>query len=72
LAGEFESALLAEDAKVEHKTVILEDEAGELEAANEPIRVRMAHVLVAHHYVVLCRHVIGEIVIHDESEEAIE
>jgi len=72
LTSQLESPLLAKHAQIEHQSIVLEDKAGELEAANETIRVRVTHVFVGHNYIVLSGHVIGQIVIHDESQQAIQ
>ena len=32
----------------------------------------MAHVFIGHHYIILSRHVVGQIVIHDQSQQSIQ
>ena len=67
LSSQLECSLLTEDAQIEDEAIILEDEAGELEAADEAIAVRVTHVFVAHDNVVLGGHVVSQVVIHDQA-----
>ena len=71
-ASKFKSSLLAKNTEVENKSVILEDKTGELEATNEAITVSVAHIFVANDYVVLRRHIVGQIVIHDQAQQSIQ
>lgn len=43
----------AQKQQVEHQAVVLGDEGGELQAADDAVRVGVRHVLVADHHVVL-------------------
>ena len=66
--GKLERTLLSKNTQVQDKTIVLEYKACELEAPDETIRVRVAHVLVRNDHVVLGRHVVGQIVIHDQPQ----
>ena len=62
----------AEVQEVDHEAVVLEDEAGELEAADQTVRVRVHHVLEGDDHVVLGRHVVGDVVVHDQPQKPVE
>mmetsp|Transcript_30637 Transcript_30637/g.99608 ORF Transcript_30637/g.99608 Transcript_30637/m.99608 type:complete len:435 (-) Transcript_30637:2259-3563(-) len=61
-----------EHEEVEHEAVVLDDEAGELEAGDEAVRVCVAHILVRNDNVVLRRHVIRDVVVDDEAQQTVE
>ncbi|KAI3486863.1 hypothetical protein L1887_49501 [Cichorium endivia] len=65
-------ALQAEDEQIKHETVVLEYERAELQAADQAVRVDVRHVLEHDGNVVLGGDVVGQIVVHDESQQAIE
>ena len=58
--------------QIEHHAVVLEDERRELKSANESVAVRMHHVLVGEHDVVLRSHVVRNVVVEDEPQEPVE
>lgn len=60
-----ESSLFSKNAKIEHKTIILENEARKLESPYETIRIGVTHIFVANWHVVLRGNIICQIVIHD-------
>mmetsp|Transcript_18309 Transcript_18309/g.41881 ORF Transcript_18309/g.41881 Transcript_18309/m.41881 type:complete len:429 (+) Transcript_18309:3998-5284(+) len=61
-----------QDEEVEDQAVILEDERGEMEAADEPVGVGVHHVFEGDADIVLGRHVVGDVVVDDEAEKSIE
>mmetsp|Transcript_62206 Transcript_62206/g.196852 ORF Transcript_62206/g.196852 Transcript_62206/m.196852 type:complete len:623 (-) Transcript_62206:2053-3921(-) len=69
---ELRGASEAEHEQVQHEAVVLHDEAGELQAADEAVAVGVAHVLVGDHHVVLRGHVVGDVVIHDQAQQPVE
>ena len=50
----------------------MDEEGGELEAADEAVGVCVVHVLVVDDDVVLGGHVVGDVVVDDEAEQAVE
>ena len=62
----------AEDEQVEHQAVVLHHEGGELQPAHDAVRVGVVHVLEGDVDVVLGRHVVGDVVVEDEAEQAVE
>jgi hypothetical protein len=71
-SGHLACAPQAEHEQVEHETVVLHDERGELQAAYDAVRVRVVHVFVVDHDVVLRCHVVGDVVVYDETQQAVE
>ena len=69
-SGHFRGALEAQQQQVEHQAEELDDEGGELQAANDAVRVGVIHVFVVDDHVVLGRHVIGDVVIHDQTQQS--
>ena len=62
----------AEDEQVEHQPVELHHEGGELQAADDAVRVGVVHVLEGDVDVVLGRHVVGDVVVEDQAQQAVE
>ena len=58
----------AEDQQVHDEAVVLDDEGGKLEAADNAVAVGVIHVLVVDDHVVLGRHVVGNVVVHNQPE----
>ena len=56
---------------IKDKTVVLEDKGRELKTTNETERIRVHHILVGQHHVILCSGVIRQVVIENEIEETI-
>ena len=50
----------------------MDDKGGKLETADDPVRVGVVHVFVVNDDVVLGRHVVGDVVVYDESKETVE
>mmetsp|Transcript_4532 Transcript_4532/g.13244 ORF Transcript_4532/g.13244 Transcript_4532/m.13244 type:complete len:1314 (+) Transcript_4532:2393-6334(+) len=71
-ARELRRAGEAQGEEVEDEPVVLADEGGELEAAHEAVGVGVVHVLEGDGHVVLGRHVVGDVVVHDEPKQAVE
>ena len=71
-ASHFRGALQAQHQQVEHQAKVLGDERGELQAADDAVRVGVVHVLVVDDHVVLGRHVIGNVVVDDEAQQSIQ
>ena len=71
-AGDLGGARQAQQQNVEHQAVVLHDERRELQAANEAVRVGVVHVLVVDDDVVLGRHVVGNVVVENETQQAVE
>ena len=65
-------ALETEDKEIHDETIVLENERGELQSTDETVSVRVGHVLVVQHRVVLRCNVVGQVVVQDESEEALQ
>ena len=59
----------AEDEEVDHEAVVLDDEAGELEAPDDPVGVGVVHVLVVDRHVVLGSHAVSDVVVHDQPDK---
>lgn len=68
----FTSALQAKYKQVQHESIVLRDERGELQTTNDSVAVCVVHVLVVDNNVVLSRHVIGNVVINDQTQQSIE
>lgn len=68
LAGSVET----EDEEIADEAIVLHDKGRELETANEAVGVGVRHIFVTDDDVVLCRDVVGDVVIDDESKETIE
>mmetsp|Transcript_42357 Transcript_42357/g.95841 ORF Transcript_42357/g.95841 Transcript_42357/m.95841 type:complete len:242 (-) Transcript_42357:2172-2897(-) len=62
----------AQHQQVDHQSVVLKDEGRELQASDEAVRVDVHHVLEANRHVVFGRHVVGDVVVHNKTEEAVE
>ncbi len=58
--------------QVQHEAVVLDNEGGELEAADEAVRVGVRHVLVGNHHVVLGRHVVRDVVVQDQAQQPVQ
>mmetsp|Transcript_6161 Transcript_6161/g.24641 ORF Transcript_6161/g.24641 Transcript_6161/m.24641 type:complete len:696 (-) Transcript_6161:121-2208(-) len=71
-AGKLGRTREAQRQQVQHQAVVLRHEARELQAADEAVRVRVAHVLVRYDDVVLGRDVVGDVVVDDEPQQAVE
>lgn len=71
-SGHLARASQTEYEQVEHEPVVLHDERGELQTAYDTVRVRVVHVFVVDHNVVLRCHVVGDVVVHDETKQAVE
>ena len=71
-SGHLGGPVEAEDEEVDDEAVVLDDKGGELEAANDAVRVGVVHVLVVDDHVVLGRHVVGNVVVDDEAQQPVE
>ena len=71
-SGHFRGALQTQHQQVQHQTEVLGNERGELKASDDAVRVRVVHIFVVDDDVILGRHVIGNVVIDDESQQSIE
>mmetsp|Transcript_100146 Transcript_100146/g.251032 ORF Transcript_100146/g.251032 Transcript_100146/m.251032 type:complete len:367 (+) Transcript_100146:3702-4802(+) len=58
--------------EVQYKAIILEHKRTKLQTLDEAIRVCVVHVLVIDHDVVLGGHVVGNIVVHNQPQQAVE
>ena len=67
--GQLRRARKAEQQQVQDEAVVLRDERGKLQAADEAVAVGVAHVLVRDHDVVLGRDVVGYVVVHNEAQK---
>ena len=70
--GDLGRAREAQHEQVQDEAVVLHDEAGELEAADEAVRVGVRHVLVRDHHVVLGRHVVRDVVVQDQPQQPVQ
>ena len=61
--------LLRAFEEVDHEAIVLDHEAGELEAPDDPVGVGVVHVLVVDRHVVLGCHVVSDVVVHDQPEK---
>ena len=66
------SSLQPKHQQVQHEPVVLDDERGELETSDDAVRVGVVHVLVVYDHVVLGGHVVGYVVLHDQTQESVE
>ena len=57
---------------IHYQSIVLHNERSKLEATHDSVGISMVHVLVVHNYVVLGSHVVGDVVIDDESEQPVE
>ena len=69
-ARQLRRAVHAQQQQVENESVVLEDEAGELEAGDQPVVVHVLHVLEGDLHVALLRHVVRQVVVHDQPQQA--
>ena len=65
-SGHLRGPVEAEHEQVHDEAVVLDDEGGELEAADDAVAVGVVHVLVVDHHVVLGRHVVGNVVVNNQ------
>jgi hypothetical protein len=68
-AGELAGAVQAENEQVEDQAVELEDEAGELQALDNPVIIGVVHILEINNHIILRRHILGYIMIHNQPQE---
>jgi hypothetical protein len=68
-AGELAGAVQAENEQVEDQAVELEDEAGELQSLDNPVIIGVVHILEINNHVILRRHILGYIMIHNQPQE---
>lgn len=66
--GDFSRSSKTENEQVEHESIVLDNEGGELKTTNNAEGVRVIHILVIDHHVVLRSHVIRNVVIDDEPK----
>ena len=66
------SSLQPEHQEVQHETVVLDDERGELQTSDDAVRVGVVHVLVVYDHVVLGGHVVSYVVLYDQTQESVE
>ena len=71
-AGHFRRTWNTQDEQIEDEAKVLSHEGSELQTADDSVRVGVVHVLVVDDHVVLGRHVIGDVVIDDETQKTIE
>ena len=71
-AGHFRRTWNTQDEQIEDEAKVLSHEGSELQTADDSVRVGVVHVLVVDDHVVLGRHVIGNVVIDDETQQTIE
>jgi hypothetical protein len=55
-----------QDQQVKYKTVELHDETRELEPMQDTVDVRVVHIFVGDHNIVLACHVVSQIMVHDQ------
>ena len=68
--GHFRSTLQTQQQQVQHEAEELDDEGGELQTTNDAVRVGVIHVFVVNDHVVLGCHVIGDVVVHDQTQQS--
>ena len=68
--GHFRSTLQTQQQQVQHEAEELDDEGGELQTTNDAVRVGVVHVFVVNDHVVLGSHVIGDVVVHDQTQQS--
>mmetsp|Transcript_3491 Transcript_3491/g.11579 ORF Transcript_3491/g.11579 Transcript_3491/m.11579 type:complete len:907 (-) Transcript_3491:778-3498(-) len=71
-ARELRGAREPEHEQVKHQPVELHDEGGKLQAAQDAVRVGVVHVLEGEVDVVLGGHVVGDVVVEHQPQEAVE
>ena len=59
----------AQQQQIQNQPVVLEDEAGELQAGNQPVVIDVLHVLEGDLHVALLRHVIRQVRVHDQPQQ---
>eukprot|EP00123_Amoebidium_parasiticum_P018099 comp24100_c1_seq1/m.43516 comp24100_c1_seq1/g.43516 ORF comp24100_c1_seq1/g.43516 comp24100_c1_seq1/m.43516 type:complete len:578 (+) comp24100_c1_seq1:3557-5290(+) len=57
---------------VKHQPVVLHDECCKLQTSDQAVRVSVVHVLVVDDHVVLGRHVVGNVVVHNKTQQTIQ
>ena len=70
-AGHLRRTVQSQHQQVHHKSIVLDDEGGELQSTDYSVTVGVVHILVVHHHIVLRRHVIGNVVIHNKPEKSV-
>ena len=68
----FRGPLKPQQKQIKNHAIVLEYEAGELQASDQPIRIGVRHILICDGHIVFGCHVVGEVVIYDESEQSVE
>ena len=62
----------AEHQQVHDQPVVLDDKGGELQAANDAVAVGVVHILVVDDDVVFGGHVVGNVVVDNQSQQPVE
>lgn len=70
-ASHFTGTLQAQQQQVQHQSIVLCDEGGELQATQDTIGVGVVHVLVGDDHVVLGCHVVSNVVVHDQTQQPV-
>ena len=68
----FRGPCQAQQQQIQDQSVVLEGKRGELQATDKAIGVGMHHVFERKHDVVFGRHVVGNVVVDDQTEQTIE
>lgn len=68
----FASSLQAKHKQIQHESIVLRDERCELKTSYDSITVCVIHVLISDDNVILCCHVIGDVVIDNQPQETIQ
>mmetsp|Transcript_29770 Transcript_29770/g.62395 ORF Transcript_29770/g.62395 Transcript_29770/m.62395 type:complete len:277 (-) Transcript_29770:3144-3974(-) len=70
--GDFAGSGKSQHEQIKNQTVILKDEGSKLQATDQAVAVQMIHVLVIEQDIVLCGHVLRNVVIDNQPKEAIQ
>lgn len=70
--GHFTGTLQAQYQQIQHQAIVLRYKRRKLQTPNDTITVGMIHVFVVNHHVVLGSHVIGNVVINDQTQQTIQ
>lgn len=69
---DFIGAIEPHNQDIDDKAIELEYKRSKLQAHQQSIVVGMVHVLEIYHYVVLCGHIVSDVVVNDQPQEPVQ
>ncbi len=69
--GHLRCSVQAQYQQVQDQPIILHNKRGKLQAPYNTIRIRVVHVLVIDDDIILGAHVVGDVMVHNESQQTI-